>query len=569
MIVAKNEDGFRMAIESLQGQRRLDLAERYINEALQQLPDSISVQYEQALLLLNKRDYTKAADVFGKVLAREPSDEALFREAALQGKIAALRKKGLYTDAESLFDQSHADRSQRLGLLSERGWLYFDQGKLEQAASYFAGLCERYPKSAQLHLSYAEVLMWTNRSPEAVGVLQELRVRFPDDLEVREKLGLYYLRRNDLVRAETEFQKIQEDEPLNALGINGLGLVYFGQERYGKAAASFRTVLQMEPENPVFLTNLARTLVRMDDPDEFDTAEKYCKLVLAIEPRYAQAYGCLGVIAFKRDNLHESEYFLRRSTDLIHREGNFTDLGALYVKLARYKEAEDTLREAIKNNSYDAQAHFELGNLYLQLGSSNKALREFRQAIAIQPNNDETRRALAITLMRTSEFNEAEDVLREAITLVDPDKQWRVYLTLAQLLIRRGDDNGDIHSYDEALTELNTAISLKPQDPEPFFYEGVAWAKLGNYRSALKSFRLCLRRKKDHYQAKRFSELVREQIREERKRSRGSIVAGVAIAIIAVVQLIGLWFVYLTSNKIPQALQYLRQNEDEVNGLWE
>jgi tetratricopeptide (TPR) repeat protein len=556
MLVAKNEDGLRMALESLLDQHRTDEANHYIEEALIQLPHSASVQYVQGLLFLSKRCYNEAVDIFGKILTVTSADGAAawLREAALQGKLAALRKKGLFKSAESLFDQENAARSGRLGLLSERGWLYFDQGQLEEAARYFADLCERNPKSSQLRLSYAEVLMWTDRSAEALGVLHELRALFPHDLEVREKLGLYFLRRNDLVRAETEFQGILEEEPQNALGLNGLGLVYFGQERFDKAAEYFQQVLRMKPDDPVFLTNLARTLVRIEDPDELDTAETYCKKALEVEPRYAQAYGCLGIIAFKQGNLHESEYYLRRSTDIIRREGSFTDLGALYVKLARYKEAAAALSEAIELNPFDSHAHFELGNLYLQTGATKKAIREFRQAIALEPNNDETRRALAITFLRTGEFNAAEEVLWEAIALVDQGKRWRVYLTLAQVLIRRGDELGDSQSYDQALTELNTALSLKPEDPDLFFYSGIARAKLGDYRSALRSFRSCLERKKDHYQAKRFAELIREQIGEERKRSRGSVFAGIAIAIIAVVQLVGLWFVYLTSDKIPQGI---------------
>jgi len=208
------------------------------------------------------------------------------------------------------------------------------------------------------------------------------------------------------------------------------------------------------------LTNLARTLVRKVAPEELDEAEKYCKRALEIEPRYAQAYGCLGIIAFKRGDLHQAEYFLRRSTELIQREGSFTDLGALFVQMARYKEAEITLNEAIKINPYDAQAHFELGHLYLQTGASKKAMREFRQAMAIEPGNDETRRALAIALMRVSEFNEAEEVLRDGIRVVDRTMGWRLHLALAQLLMRMGDESSDSHLYDEALNEVSRSRAV-------------------------------------------------------------------------------------------------------------
>lgn len=95
---------------------------------------------------------------------------------------------------------------------------------------------------------------------------------------------------------------------------------------------------------------------------------------------------------------------------------------------------------------------------------------------------------------------------------------------------------------------------MRSQDPEPYFYSGIARAKLADYRGAHKSFRSCLKRKPDHYLARRFAELVQQQIRDERKRSLGSVYAGVAIAIIAVLQLIALWSIYLTTSRISQGM---------------
>jgi tetratricopeptide (TPR) repeat protein len=544
----EHETDLRKEIELLRHERRFDQAIKLISEGLAKFPDSVLLYNEYGWLHFEREDYDQALREFERSLQLAPSDEG-----ALQGKIASLRKKGLYQDAEKLFEQTlHKNRSQRLGLLTERGWLYFDQGQLNQAAREFSGLSERNPNSVELGLSYAEVLMWTDRSTEALGVLGTLRKQFPQDLEVREKLGLFFLRRNDLARAETEFNAILREEAGNRLGINGLGLVYFSQDRYDEAVTCFNSVLQREPDNPVILTNLARTLVRMDDSAMLDAAEQYCNRALELEPRSAQAYGCLGVIAFKRGNLTQSEYLLHASTQVNSREGSYTDLGALYVRMAKDKEAKVTLNKAIEINPYDVQAHFELGNLYLHTGAIKEAMREFRQAMATEPSNEETRRALAITLISANEFNEAEEVLRAGLRLIDKSKRWRLHLTLAQLLLQMGDENSDSSLYNEALAEIKEAVALQPQNPEPYFYRGITQAKLANYRGARKSFKLCQDRDKDFYQAERFDRLVQQQVREERKRSAGSVYAGVMIAVIAVAQLFVLWFVYLTTDKITQ-----------------
>jgi tetratricopeptide (TPR) repeat protein len=88
----------------------------------------------------------------------------------------------------------------------------------------------------------------------------------------------------------------------------------------------------------------------------------------------------LGIIAFKRGNLRESEDYLRASIEADQREGNYSDLGALYTQMGQYDEAEKNLKKAIEINRNDMAAHIELGNLYLQTERVKEAVREFRRA---------------------------------------------------------------------------------------------------------------------------------------------------------------------------------------------
>ena len=132
--------------------------------------------------------------------------------------------------------------------------------------------------------------------------------------------------------------------------------------------------------------------------------------------------------------------------------------------MARSEEAEDQLKKALELDHDDVSAHIERGNLFLQSENTKEAIREFRQATAIDSNNERAQRALAIALIQSGALDEAEKILRGAIRRMDRAKHWSLHLTLGQLLEKQGDQTEDRSFYDEALKEINMAIVLRPDE---------------------------------------------------------------------------------------------------------
>jgi tetratricopeptide (TPR) repeat protein len=209
------------------------------------------------------------------------------------------------------------------------------------------------------------------------------------------------------------------------------------------------------------------------------------------------------MIAFKRGRLREAEDYFRSSIDADRKLGRYADLGALYVLMARYEEAEQTLQKAIRLNKDDPQPRIELANLFLETGKTKKAVRECWQAAALAPHSDSAARALAIALMRAEEYGEAEKGLREALRKQDESRRWQLHLTLSQLLTRLGDKTSEDQLYEEALAEVKTAIRLKPNAPELYFHKGILRSKCKDPRGAVKDFKECLELDPHHFEAER------------------------------------------------------------------
>jgi len=527
-------------ISSLRRQCHFKEAENIVKEDLERLPDKAAILNWWGLIYLDQRQYDRAIEKFDEALKNDEKNEF-----AYQMKINSLRKKRHFKEAENIVKEALEKVEIKAGIFSHYGLLYFDQDQFDNANKFFDKAINLNPYLTYPYIDRVRVLIRTNRSHEARKTLQQLKQYFSTNLEVREQIGWFYISLNDPKNAEEEFKFILDNVAENVLGINGLGGVCFSQGRYEAAEENFRKVIDIEPHHQAFHANLAWALVRQESAD-LSEAEKHCIKALELDPKYAPAFGCLGIIEFKRGNLRKSENYLRTSIDVNPKKGSYTDLGALHVQMGRFEEAEENLKKAIKINYEDTQAHIELGNLYLETEELRKAIQEFRQAVAIDPESSEPPRALAIALMQTGKFSEAEKVLRNATRRLDKFKRWQLHLTLSQLFMHLGDETDDLQFYEDALKEVVKAMKLKPNHPDPHFHKGIIQAKLKDYKGARKSFHLCLKKDKDnqYFEAGRNLQRIESFLRKKRVRFISGLVGRMCVGIISLVHLIMIWALY-------------------------
>ena len=553
VLKAKNDDEIALQgkIASLRGLKKYDEAENLADKGLKRHPNSTLILNERAWIYFNRKKYNDALRCFNKVLEIREDDQT-----AIQGKIASLRKNQNYTESEELIAKALDKYPNNPAIAGERAWICFEKNDLEKAEEYFADLVHEYSYNIKLKLSYVEVLIWRNRTDDALEIMEELKSSNPDNLEVREKLGRVYLRRRDLPKAKEEFEFIKKRVPQNIFNFNNIGLIYFNQGRYREAEDCFRRVLAARSNDPLVSVNLARTLIRQIDEgilnkESMKEAEGLCKEALKVDSHQAQAFGCLGVIEFKRGNLGQSEHYLKKSISISPREGSYTDLGALYMQMGEPEESEKCLMKALNADSQDSQAYAVLGSLHLQSNGTQDAIRSFRKAIRADTNNEYAHRALAVGLMQAGDLGDAEKVLRKALQSLDEPKRWRLHLTYSQLLTRLGDANHDDLFYKDALKEINIAKKINSKHPDPYFYSGIVNYKCKNYFYAWLDMRSCKEIDKDYLEADRNERLIQSLLVDEYVKSSypGSILAGVASAGLLYV----IWTNYISygESKIP------------------
>ncbi|WP_020160063.1 tetratricopeptide repeat protein [Methylobacter marinus] len=523
---------------------------------------------DQGWQLFDQKQYDEAIKIFDKIFKKETDNIAAF-----QGKIASLREKRDYEEANKLLVKALNAHPKHPGILSERAWLFRAQNKYDEAISAFDEVL-KVKRDIDIFVWEIGLLRSQCRFEEAEKLIVQADSEFSNNLRIRNEFGWLHFYQMQYDEAIKTFEEILEKDKNNesarqgkiaSLRLKGqyteatdqakealkhlsnspgiyseLGWINFEQGDYDEAEKYFIKVLTII-DDPLVYIHLAWSLVRQEKDTTLDIAIKHCRAALKLEPNLAEAFGCLGNIAFRRGHVHEAEEYFRRSIQVNAKKGHYADLGALYIYLERYEEAKEKLEDALKNNPNDAYAHLEMGDLYLQTEKVKEAIREFRLAADIDPHNSNSFKGWAIALMENNKLIEAEKVLRKAIKRLDESKRWELHLTLCRLLARIGDETSDHQFYEEALKEVNTAIRLKPQDPAPYFHAGIVRFKLEDYRNALNNFRRCLREDKHNLEAELNARRVQSLIRIEKARSRVSRFASIFLTIIFLTQLIALW----------------------------
>jgi Flp pilus assembly protein TadD len=362
--------------------------------------------------------------------------------------------------------------------------------------------------------------------------------------------------------SSSNYQQLLDDavnDRERAAAHHALGWVAFSEGNYATAGNEFCRAIEIgeRPDNFDYMLAMAWSLARRKGG--LQEATRIAAELLELRPD-SSVHVCLGVVAFKQEDLASAEYHLSKSIEVDSYHGSYTDLGALYVQMGQYAKAETTLKKAIVRDWYDASAHIELGAMYLQLGDERTfdAEQEFRQALAIDHSSGAAAIGLAQSLNKAGDEGGAEDVLRGVLKRQNARERWRSHLALARLLVQRGDKQQKSELYAEAYAQAQLAIDSAPDDEaDPHFVAGVAHHRMGSLmrnvrgqsifrRRAAHHFRECLHRNSADAEAQRNLQLL-----EGESKSAAPIIGGsYAVGGISFLLLGALWTMFFLSNKV-------------------
>lgn len=168
-------------------------------------------------------------------------------------------------------------------------------------------------------------------------------------------------------------QREQGGVPEEAIRHNILGTAYLGQQKWAEAEAAFGKALELRPQDPLLLTNLAVAQIQHGRLDE---AERQLHEALAVDPDYPYARYNLGLLEEGRGDFQRAaahfEIVARFDPEDLHTQYY---LGSALSRSGRDEEAEKALRAALERDPTHVSTLYGLGRLLLKQGRHEEAAR--------------------------------------------------------------------------------------------------------------------------------------------------------------------------------------------------
>ena len=194
----------------------------------------------------------------------------------------------------------------------------------------------------------------------------------------------------------------------------------------------------------------AAEFLKANDPD---SAVKEFNAVLALDPKNAEAYANLGVIAFVEHDYPHAEQNLRKALAIDPSLVKTQALLAICERRLGQPSAQALLEKSfpkLKDKSLQIQVGLELANLYSQQGDLDHTAAMMRSLVDLNPDNVE------ILYMAQQVYTElAEDTLNK-LAILAPGSA-RMQQVIAERLINEGDLKGATEHYQKAL-EINPRL---------------------------------------------------------------------------------------------------------------
>ncbi len=324
-------------------------------------------------------------------------------------------------------------------------------GQDQQFALGYAALGEAYRMKYQLDKNPKWTELALANGTKATQLNDALPSAFVTLGRIHDATG-----KNDL--ALTEFQRALQLDPRNSEALSGEARSYERSARPADAEADYKKAIALRPDYWDGYNSLGNFY---DAQGKYDDAVAQFKRAIELTPDNAQVYSNLGAVYLDTGDAKKyplAEAALKKSIELSPNYPAYANLAFLYSSEQRFGEAADACEKALRLNDKDFLTWANLAAAYDGLNDKAKA--------------DGARDRELPLLERAVESNSR-----------DAGAQARLALLYAQKKMR-----------DKALTRIQTALALAPDDADVLENVGEAYEILGDRRHAIEAIEKSLQK---------------------------------------------------------------------------
>jgi len=457
-------------------------AAQIVDEVVAKQPDNISHLNLQGAAHFANDDLARARAAFAKALSIDP----LFLPARLNLAKIDLRE-GKLEDARSRLEKVLEERPTQVPAMLELARTFEAMGQTDEAVRWAEKALTTDPDAADVAVYLSDLLLSRKEQQRALVVIEDMEMRQPENLAVLEALSRAYLaagqpstaqvvlqratgeagydaqrlmrvsalqrEAGDLDGAVWALQKAVEGEPDFIPARIRLGELLTELGRYDKAELAARELARDYPDKPYGLHLMGLIQQRQGRNEEALTSYRRA-LALEDSPILAvRVHGAMVAVEGQEVATRFLEDWMpKHPDDDIVRQA----LAEVYASAGRWRDAAALYETLLAAAPESPVLLNNLALAYSRLGDP-RALEYARKAYALSPNVSEIGDTLGWILVRSGEHTEGLKHLRDAQSRAagDPGIGYHIAVALSEL-----------GRLDEAMRELESVLRLRADFPE-------------------------------------------------------------------------------------------------------
>ncbi len=333
------------------------------------------------------------------------------------------------------------------------------QGRREEAQKVLQAARDRLPRSPKIHEALGQLALAEGRYDAAIEEFKSALSLDTTDVGAKFRLGTALRRAREFdaaLRLFEEVTAVDRDYPGLALE---RGLLFEASGRSEEALQSFEAALAKAPNDPDLLLRVGCGKVAAG---RLQGAEEQLRAVLLQRPASAETHHCLGrAQLLEGSNLALALRTLQRAVELDpHRAEYHLYVGWAANEAGRVALAETELKKALEMDQGLGDAYWQRGVLRYRQGAVKDAMADLIRALELRPGRNEAHAALADTYYDLGLEQKALEQWKLAVAAQPDNATWRFrYGKLLQAVRRDADARVELS---KAL-ELVDGLSVSPR----------------------------------------------------------------------------------------------------------
>jgi tetratricopeptide (TPR) repeat protein len=386
---------------------------------------------------------------------------------------------------------------------------------MKQAKAHLDLLSEKQPQNPEVFEAWADYYAGENNVGAALQQMQKGIAADPSRPESYLNLALLQLRANLTDQAEVNFKKACELDPKAVNAELALGGFYQARNRLPEAEQQFKHAIEVAPKDPAPREALVRlymaegknadaeALLKQAKKDLSDTSEGYRILgdyyyAVGDLDKATEEYGWLygdhpKDLVVKRNYIqllilkNRLDDAAKLNDELLKANPHDVDAlvyrGQIRLRKGDAEGAVDALQQALKNDSGNGVAHYQLGIAFDMQHNEARAESEWREAVRVRPDLTDAQRALAALQVRRGDVDGLTATAQQIIIAAPyaPDG----YLMKAMAEMAR-------QKFSDAQQDLTKAMGIAPRSPAPYVQMGNVYELQKQYTEAIKYYQQAL-----------------------------------------------------------------------------